>query len=223
MGIVTVSRIELNDGIVQVMTRDGKRSELHYQQGEIGGCCAVYSVAFCMLYEQMIDDIKALGTSKGDRLLRELFNKYGMIMDGFKFKNLKTIIEKYKKKSWDVYLFDGTYKPYKQCVEGICREIDANRTPIIGVDYKDSVGGHALLAVAYEYDEYYDKPIKIFCLDPYAPTPRTSIWNSYIDIRDLRKPSTYVNDNSKCGPCKCRVADYLVFHDTDWDDDIELD
>lgn len=215
MSIITVPGIELNDGKLQVLTKDGKWSDLHYQQGEIGACCAVYSVAFCMLYEQMVDDIKAIGRSKGDQLLRELFNKYGMIISGFNFSNLKAIIQKYKKKSWDVNLFEGTSK---QCVEGICHEIEAERTPIIGIDIKGKIMGHALLAVAYEYNEYDDKPLKIFCLDPDAPAPRTSIWNSYIDVKDLRKPSIYVNSNPDCMPLKCRLSDYMILHDTDLDE-----
>ncbi len=144
-----------------------------------------------------------------------------MIRNGFYFKELKAVIEKYKKKSWDVRVFDGTPK---KCVEGICAEIDADIAPIIGIDFKDCNFGHALLAVGYEWDEYDDKPSRLLCLDPAAPAPRTSIWNSYIDVRDLRKQSTYVNDDPKCEPAKCRLADYLVLHDTDLDvaDDFEF-
>lgn len=215
MAIIKVSNIELNDGLLQVLSKEGKWINMHYQQGEIGGACAVYSVAFCMLYEQMVSDVEAAGRSKGDRLLRDLFDNYGMIRQGFYFRDLKAIIDKNKKKTWDINLFEGSPK---RCVEGIRCEIDVDRTPIIGIDYKDEEFGHALLAVAYEFDEQYNKTLKIFCLDPGAPAPRTSIWNSYIDVQDLRKPSTYVNDDLKCLPSKCRVSNYIVLHDTDRDD-----
>lgn len=218
MGIITIPNIELNDGVVQVVSAKGNWVNLHYQQGQIGGACAVYSVAFCMLYEQMVNDIETKGRSRGDRLLRELFDRYGMIRSGFYFIDLKAIIDKFKKKSWKVDVIEGSPK---RCVEGICQEIDAERTPIIGIEYKGSVHGHAMLAVGYEFDKYEKKPTKILCLDPGAPAPKTAIWNSYIDVRDLRKPSTYVNNDPQYEPSKCRLTDYLVLHNTDWDNEDE--
>lgn len=64
-----------------------------------------------------------------------------------------------------------------------------------------------MLAEAYEYDEEDNQKLKIFCLDPSSPAPKTTIWNSYIDAQYLRKPSTYVNHNPCCEPYKCRVTD----------------
>ena len=215
MVIKTVPVIWLNSGLLQVLSKDGRWIKLHYKQGEIDGACAVYSVAFCMIYEQMIDGIDASGRTSGDRLLRELLDNYGLVRPGFRFKDLKTIIDKYKKKSWRVEYNPGTPK---YCVQRICSEIDDDLTPIIGIDFACSKLGHALLAVGYEYDEESGKVSKIFCLDPGAPTPRTAIWNSYIDVNDLRKPSIYVNNDPDCLPEKCRLADYMILHDTDLDE-----
>lgn len=198
-----------------MLSAKGNWVDLHYRQGQIGGACAVYSLAFCMLYEQMVDSIDAKGRSNGNRLLHELFDNHGMVRPGFSFKNLKAIIDRYKKKSWDVYTYKDTPK---KCVDNICQEIDANRTPIIGIDYNEYDLGHAMLAVGYEYK---DKPTKIFCLDPGAPAPKTAIWNSYIDVRDLRMPSTYVNNDPQYDPLKCRVSDYIILHDKERDDLID--
>ena len=215
MAIVTVSNIELNDGNIQVLSKDGKWIKLHYKQGDIDGACAVYSVAFCMLYEQMIDGIDASGRTSGDKLLRELLDNYGLIRSGFHFKDLKTIIGKYKKKSWIIEHYPGTPK---YCVQGICSEIDNDLTPIIGIDYLGYKLGHALLAVGYEYNEESGKVSKILCLDPGASTPRTAIWNSYIDVNDLRKSSVYVNNDPDYMPDKCRLVEYMILHDTDLDE-----
>lgn len=215
MVIVTVPGIELNEGKLQVLTKDGTWIDLHYQQGEIGGCCAVYSVAFCMMYEQMVNGVDVKGRTNGDRLLRELFDKYGIVRSGFDFKDLKTIMDKYKKKSWKVDLNSGTPK---RCVDGICDQILNMIAPIIGIDYTGCRQGHALLAVGYEEDQESGKPLKIFCLDPGAPTPKTSIWNSYIDVRDLRKPSIHVNDDPEMIPSQCRLTEYIVLHNTDRDE-----
>lgn len=215
MGIVTVSNIELNEGNLQVLSKDGRWIKLHYKQGDIDGACAVYSVAFCMIYEQMIDGIDASGRTSGDRLLRELLDNYGLVRPGFRFKDLKTIIDRYKKKSWRVEYCPDTPK---YCVQGICSEINDDLTPIIGIDYSGGKLGHALLAVGYEYDEESGKVSKIFCLDPGAPTPRTAIWNSYIDVNNLRKPSIYVNNDPEYLPEKCSLSDYMILHDTDLDE-----
>ena len=126
-----------------------------------------------------------------------------------------SIIDKYKKKSWLVEHYSGTPK---YCVNEVKDKIDAGLTPIIGIDYSGCKLGHALLAVAYEYDEQSDKVNKIFCLDSSAPSPRTAIWNSYIDVRDLRKPSIHVNDDPDYESAKCRITDYLILHDTDFDE-----
>ena len=87
----------------------------------------------------------------------------------------------------------------------------------IRVDFSECKQGHALLAVAYEFDEETRRVTKIFCLDPSANTPKTTIWNSYIDVSDLRKPSIYVNDDPNHRPEMCRLSDYLILHDTDLD------
>ncbi|MDE7350513.1 MAG: hypothetical protein K2N25_05555 [Muribaculaceae bacterium] len=215
MTIKTVPEIWLNKGQLQVLSKDGRWVNLHYRQGEIDGACAIYSVAFCMIYEQMIDSIDASGRKSGDRLLRELLDNYGLVRPGFRFKDLKAIIDRYKKKSWFVDYCPGTPKT---CVEEICDKIDDGMTPIIGIDFPECTLGHALLAVGYEYEEVSGKVSKIFCLDPSAPSPRTAIWNSYVDVNDLRKPSIYVNNDPDYIPAKCRLTDYMILHDTDLDE-----
>lgn len=215
MSIITVSKIELNEGRVQVLSKEGKWIDLPYHQGMIDRACVVYSVAMCLLCEQIVSDLAAKGRSKGDRLLRELFDEYGMVRSGFEFIQMKEIIDRYKKKSWIVDYFPGTPK---RCMKGVCKEIDEEKTPIIGIDFPGCNFGHALLAVAYERDDYSNKVKKIFCLDPGAPSPKTSIWNCYIDLSDLRRPSIYVNEDPLSQPEKCRLSDYMIIHDTDLDE-----
>lgn len=212
MAIISTPFIHLLDGQLFIMSKNGERVTLHHQQGDIDGACSIYSLVMCLLHENIVDNISAKGRSNGDRLLREMFDNYGLIRPGFYFKDLKAIIDKYKKKSWYVNLYEATPK---KCVDGICNSIDDKYTPIIGIDYCGCSNGHALLAVAYEYDEETNKPLKIYCLDPGSPTPITSIWNSYIDVSDLRKPSTYVTSNNKYYPAKVRIKDYLLIQNID--------
>lgn len=214
MAIITTPYIHLSEGNLFVTTKEGTELDLHHQQGDIDGACSVYSLVMCLLHENIVTNTLAKGRTNGDRLLRELFDNHGLIRPGFYFKDLKAIIDRYKKNAWFVELKEGTTK---QCVDGIRNAIDNYLTPIIGIDYCGHSEGHALLAVAYEYNEETEKTLKIYCLDPGSPTPITSIWNSYIDVQDLRKPSTYVNSNPKFRPIKVRISDFLLIHNKDLD------
>lgn len=63
--------------------------------------------------------------------------------------------------------------------------------------------------MAVGYEENDGKVEKIYCLDPGAPTPKTSVWNSYIDVRDLRKRSKYVNTMTT-DHALVKIEDYII-------------
>lgn len=205
--IITVPDIHLIDGELLTSDGNGDFMKIHEQQGSMDGACSVYSVTMNLLYENIIsyDDVEQPGRSNGARLLKNLVTNYGLIKNGFNLQNLSTIIKSYSTKNWGVEYYAGTPKG---CVDGICKEITDGYTPIVGIRYLGRDYGHALLAVGYEKDE---KISKIFCLDPGAPTPKTSIWNSYIDVHNLKKSSIYVHDLSIPGDCNLvRVEEYIV-------------
>ena len=166
----------------------------------------MYSVAMCLLYEKIVTDLDTPGQGNGGRLLRNLYRNYGIIKSGFFFEKLYKIILEYKRKTWRVDYY-GDETP-KECISLICDEIDNGVAPIIGIGYVGCDNGHALLGVGYEKEG--DKVVRIYCLDPGAPTPITSIWNSYLDVRDLRKSSIYVNNNTKCEPQKVKIEDFII-------------
>ena len=207
--IYTVPDIFLING--ELLTSDGNGGfmKIHNHQGTLDGACSVYSLTMSMLYENIIhhEETEKPGRSNGGRLLKELFSDFGLVKDGFNFRVLKRIIEKYKTKNWRVdYLGDTTQK---ECIKGICDEIKQGCAPIIGIGYCGQDFGHALLAVGYEVVD--EKVERIFCLDPGAPTPKTAIWNSYIDVHNLRRRSTYVNTLSiESIPELVVIEDYIV-------------
>lgn len=96
----------------------------------------------------------------------------------------------------------------KECISPICDEIDNGVAPIIGIGYVGCDNDHAHLGVGYEKEG--DKVVRIYFLDLGAPTPITSIWNNYLDVRDLRKSSIYVNNNTKCEPQKVKIEDFII-------------
>lgn len=207
--IYTVPDIFLINGELLTSDGNGEFMKLHDRQGSLDGACSVYSLVMSLLYENIIryEETEKPSRSNGGRLLKELFSDHGLIKDGFYFKVLKRIIDKYTTKSWRVEYENGLTT--KECVEGICNEIKNGCAPIISVGYCGEDDGHALLAVGFEEAE--GKIERIFCLDPGAPTPKTSIWNSYIDVHDLRKRSAYVNtDTVELIPALVQVQDYIV-------------
>lgn len=208
--IITVPDLHLRMG--KLLTSDGNNDlmAIHRKQGDIDGACSVYSVAMSLVYENIVhfDELKEPGRTNGCRLLKELFNKYGLVKNGFVFTKLKHIIDSYKTKDWRVEYFDSKGSQRK-CIDKICAEIEYGCVPIVGIGYVGSEWGHALLGVAYELDDD-NKVTKIYCLDPGAPTPRTSIWNSYIDVHDLRTRVMYVNADPECSEQAVKVEDYIV-------------
>lgn len=203
--IITVPDLFLIRG--KLFTSDGRNSviKIHHQQGELDGACAMYSVAMCLLYEKIVTDLDTPGQGNGGRLLSNLYRNFGIIKSGFFFKKLYKIILEYKRKTWRV---DYGEETPKECIRRICEEIDNGVAPIIGIGYVGCKDGHALLGVGYEKER--EKIVRIYCLDPGAPTPISSIWNSYLDVRDLRKSSIYVNNNTKSEPQKVRLEDFII-------------
>lgn len=207
--IVTVPDLHLING--ELMTSDGNQGfmKIHNQQGTLDGACSVYSVIMSLLYENIIsyEETEKPGRTNGSRLVKELSNDYGLVKGGFYFKKLHKIIDKYSTQLWGVtHVSDCTPK---ECISRICNEIDKGYAPIIGVEYIGEEFGHALLAVGYEKIE--DKIMNIFCLDPGAPTPITSIWNSYIDVHNLKKSSKYVNNLTvPLIPNLVKIREYLL-------------
>lgn len=206
--IYTVPDLFLINGELLTSDGTGEFMKLHDYQGSLDRACSLYSLSMSLLYENIIqyEETRKPSRSNGGRLMKELFSNYGLIKDGFHFKVLKRIIDKYKTSTWRVEYKYGTPK---ECVDGICAEIKNGCAPIIGIGYCGQDYGHALLAVGFE--EVDGKVERIFCLDSGAPTPNTSIWNSYIDVHDLRKRSAYVNtDTVELIPNLVQVQDYIV-------------
>lgn len=210
--IITVPDLFLINGELLTSNGFGEFMKIHNHQGTLDGACSVYSLTMSLLYENIVayEETETPSRKNGGRLLKELFSNYGLIKSGFHFSILKKIIEKYKTSNWRVEYKKGSPS---ECLKGICQEIGNGCAPIIGIGYCGLDYGHALLAVGYE--EIDGKIEKIFCLDPGAPTPKVSIWNSYIDVHDLRKRSKYVNTMTT-EPISdlVKIEDYIIIENT---------
>lgn len=161
----------------------------HFQQGELDGACAVYSLMMYLLILKIVtrnqlEDLYGY-VKKPDhitKLFKSLFENRGLVRDGFNFPPLQKIVNRYlyEKVSANSNYAESDY------LQVIKDSIDNDNPIMIAVSYKG--GAHALLAIGYEADN--KGLFNIFCLDPAYKRPTTTYWNSVICL-DCFTGSTY--------------------------------
>ena len=180
----------------------GKWIDVHHQQGDLDGACAVYSVIMNLLILGMIDKEEICVYSSIDKrkrkgkLLSYLLEKQGLVRDGYHFRTLAADIR---------YAFTANQKLAKSREDAIniIQTSVANDSPII-ISVFGEEWAHALLAIGIEYNEN-DIPTKILCLDPGAPSPICTYWNCIIDVST--KTLWYKTEKSQT---KAELGDLLV-------------
>lgn len=160
---------------------------VHIRQGDIDGACAVYSLMMNLLIlktisrvqiEDVYDNIKK--SPETEKLFHEFFDKHGMIRGGFYFDQLTKLVNRvYGEVVTAQYSnINDNFRETDFC-ELVKTAIDDNIPIILGMDFKTG-GGHAVLAIGYEYDE--DGIFNVFCLDPGYECNPTSYWNMVIAL-----------------------------------------
>lgn len=182
----------------------GKWIDIHHQQGDLDGACAVYSVIMNLLILSMIEKEEICIYSSIDKrtrkgkLLSYLLEKQGLVRDGYCFRTLAKDIRDYAN-------FTANQKLAKSREDAIniIQTSVANDSPII-ISVFGEEWAHALLAIGIEYNEN-DVPTKILCLDPGAPSPICTYWNCIIDVST--KTLWYKTEKSQT---KVELGDMLV-------------
>ena len=182
----------------------GKWINVHHQQGDLDGACAVYSVIMNLLILGMIEKEEICVYSSIDKrtrkgkLLSYLLEKQGLVRDGYCFRTLAKDIREYAN-------FTANRKPAKSREDAIniIQTSVANDSPII-ISVFGEEWAHALLAIGIEHNEN-DIPTKILCLDPGAPSPICTYWNCIIDVST--KTLWYKTEKSQT---KAELGDLLV-------------
>lgn len=158
----------------------GKWVNAHYQQGDLDGACAVYSVVMNLLILSMIteEDICLYNPidkrKRTGKMLAHLLENNGLVREGYYFKTLAKEVRDYAK-------IDAKQKRamgLEDTISFIHSNIDKDMPTIISVNEKD--WSHAIVAIGIEYTN--NTPTKILCLDPGAPSPTCAHWNCIIDI-----------------------------------------
>ena len=182
----------------------GKWINVHHQQGDLDGACAVYSVIMNLLILGMIEKEEICVYSSIDKrtrkgkLLSYLLEKQGLVRDGYCFRTLAKDIRDYANFTANQKLA----KSREDAINIIQKSIE-NDSPII-ISVFGEEWAHALLAIGIEHNEN-DVPTKLLCLDPGVPSPIYTYWNCIIDVST--KTLWYKTEKS---PTKAELGDLLV-------------
>ena len=210
--ITIVNGIFLRNQMVLTKDANKRLTPLHCRQGDLDGACAVYSTIMCFLLIGYLAEEDLLlynspdkRTAKG-KILHELRENNGLVINGFSYIKLKKTIE--EQCGCDIEVYRRAPQNQDNIVEQICELIDKDTAPIISVQWKNG-GAHALLAIGYEFDED-DVITNILCLDPDAESPKVCAWNCYIDVSKENGSFPYKYVSTSCRGDKVKLGDFLI-------------
>lgn len=193
-----IDSIRLNHKGLFTLDVNSKWVEVHKQQGDLDGACAIYSLVMAMLCNGLLsdDDTKVYNrpdrrTEKG-KLLYQFFNERGMIREGYSY---VTLAKEINESPFGIKAIRKNPRTNDGRIKTISDYLYGNTPVIISVKHAD--GEHALLAVGIEIDSD-EMTTKILCLDPGYQSPKHSYWNCFIDVSKKSKsefPFNCVSDN----------------------------
>ena len=185
--IHVINSIRLNNQGLCVLDEDHEWVELHKQQGDLDGACAVYSLVRAMLCKGLLTDDDTRVYNRPDRrsdkgkFLYHFFNERGMVRDGYSY---VTLAKEINESSFGITATRKCPKTNKKKIELISEYLYNDTPVIISVVFRE--GAHAILAVGVESDDN-KKITKLLCLDPACRSPRYAHWNCFIDVSKRTK------------------------------------
>ena len=209
-----IDSIRLNHNGLCVLDENRKWVNLHKQQGDLDGACAIYSLVMAMLCKGLLTDNDTKVYNRPDRrtdkgkFLYQFFNERGMIRDGYSY---VTLAKEINDSSFGIIATRKNPKTNDARIQLISDYIYDNTPVIISVVFpdRDKEGAHALLAIGIEVNSD-DTITKILCLDPGNPTPKYSPWNCYVDVSKETKHDYPFNCVSEHVHYKVRLDDMLI-------------
>ena len=177
--------------------RENGRTPLFVRQGDLDGACAVYSLMMMLMIHRKInrrelEDRKAAqnNTEGGYNSYMRLQDQFlsglkGLYKDGYYFRQLANELHSCFKDKATATVNDEAIgkradsKERQELAQSILRTIQDGHPIEIGFSRRRGYG-HAIVAVGYTT---YRTCLRLFCLDPGFDIPKTSFWNSIVDIR----------------------------------------
>ena len=183
--------------------------------------CAVYSLMMMLMihkkvtYNELYSREEAQRLSDGgwnsvmrlqDEFLRNLKGHYRSEECGFFFdelqEKLKSCFDKEAKAKVIQCIGSKSNTPKKkELKDSIIKRLDEGYPVEIGFTFEGGKEGHAVVAIGYTIHKHI---LRLLCLDPGFDLPKTSFWNSIIDI-DYDKPNN-----------KLYADSYITPEDSNW-------
>lgn len=165
----------------------GRQSDLvHLRQGEMDGACGPYCICMALIGLGLLSRAEVQRMDRWDGRTREgrfrdfLLTFGALVSDGTFGKNLVWLTDFFKSKGLVArHIEDQKAKIFSELVNAV----DQGAAPIVGVRWEGG-GGHWLMVVGYQGVESDGlcQLTHLLCLDPGQETPKTSLWNSVIEV-----------------------------------------
>ena len=209
------------DRMLHCYSRTQRASKLFIRQGNLDSSCAVYSLMMMLMihkkvtYNELYSREEAQRLSDGgwnsvmrlqDEFLRNLKGHYRSEECGFFFdelqEKLKSCFDKEAKAKVIQCIGSKSNTPKKkELKDSIIKRLDEGYPVEIGFTFEGGKEGHAVVAIGYTIHKHI---LRLLCLDPGFDLPKTSFWNSIIDI-DYDKPNN-----------KLYADSYITPEDSNW-------
>ena len=182
-----IDNIVIREGRLRVIDRLGREKRAFFEQGNLEGECAVYSLMMMLIVHNIIDDYDLImnnnRVSANVKQLRKQFLSKRRVR-GYKLKELQDKLIKVfgDKISVKIYTTNPYNDKHLDCGNlylKIKKHLDSGWPVQIGFYIPNSKSGHSVVVVGYaEYAKY----IRLFCLDPSWGMSCSAFWNNIIDI-----------------------------------------
>lgn len=180
-----ISNLRISEQGLEAKGKNGKWCPVLLSQGDMDGACSVYSLMMDLILIRTINrsDVtirkKADGRMSKGRLLHEFLDNHGLVVNGFEFEELKSLLQ-----SSFLKVVTSEYIDEDNILDRIKGSIDDDIPIIIGI-YFNNKDGHALVAIGYDTNS--DGGLsEIYCLDPGLPKTNIGYWNAVIKVNEYR-------------------------------------
>ena len=194
---------------------------VHLRQGDLDGACGPYCLFSALITlgllqrDDLLENMSFWKGSSREGRLRDALKKFGVLSSDGTFGWDLVELTSYYKRMGLIAQHDESSK--KQVMQSVCKAVDDDELPIVGVDWIGG-GGHWLLVVGYQGVKEGDhiQRTHLLCLDPWQESPKASLWNAVIEVYDAeggavnkgRLSSNHWNMRGEV--TKCQVKDTVI-------------
>lgn len=182
-----IDNIVIREGRLRVIDRLGREKRAFFEQGNLEGECAVYSLMMMLIVHNIIDDYDLImnnnRVSANVKQLRKQFlykrRARGYSLEILQKKLLKVFGDKISVKIYTTNPYKDEHLDCGNLYLKIKKHLDSGWPVQMGFFIPELKEGHSVVVVGYAE---YAKFLRLFCLDPSWGMPCSAFWNNIIDI-----------------------------------------